>query len=147
MSLADKIINRQHLEENDYIEFGIDEVGIPVPKPLNSEYIVARIIAKSSVYYKINDTVFIDKERLNGKISNTTREVAILCGEPRIILWKDDSSRLEWRGVSSIIKKESMMIYARLLELAPEFDKRRIKVTDNLMWDCKKADFIIRGEE
>lgn len=144
-NLADKIIEQGNSQDNDYEEFGIDELGLPVPKPLNSAYIVARILARSEIFYKVGDTVFVDKKRIDGPVRSLV-EVFLLCGEPRIIMWKDEASKKEWRGVSPIIKKEYVMIYVRLLELAQNFERSVIKVTDNLMWNCNKADFIIRGE-
>ena len=49
MDLADRIINNSKLLENEFAEYGIDELGLPVPYPLNTSYIVARIIGSETI--------------------------------------------------------------------------------------------------
>lgn len=139
MDLADKIIKNSKVE--DYPEYGIDELGLPVPKPLSCDYIVARIIVKSTFFFQIDGKVFINRKLLKNNVSDT----AIACGEPRIILWKDESDREKWKGVTAFIKREQPMIYARMLELFPEYDRRYIEVVDNLIWDTEKSEFIMKG--
>lgn len=142
MDLADKIIDIANNGSKEYSEYGIDELGLPVPYPLNCDYIVARIMARSDSFFRIGNDAFVNRTL----VKNNASSISIYCGEIKIALWKNDALKDKWKGATTFINRECHMIYSRILELFPEYDRRYIEVVDNLIWDREKTDFIIKGD-
>lgn len=142
MDLADRIINNSKLLENEFAEYGIDELGLPVPYPLNTSYIVARIIGSEKNLFKVQRRLYLDK-RL---IPMNSTYVKMLCGEPRIVLWKNEDMQKKWKSTSSFINNNFSIIWDKLMEYVPEYDRRYIEVVKGLVWDKEKSDFIVKGE-
>ena len=140
MNLADKIINNISFE--DFSEFGIDELGLPVPYPINTDYIVARIIGSNKNIFRVGDDLFLDKK----KIPMSSSYIKMLCGEPKIILWKNDDLQKKWKGVSGFIGSNYPIIWDKIIKYSPVYSRRYIEVVNNLIWDKEKADFINKGE-
>ena len=141
MSLADDIIEQNNkVELEKYEEFGIDELGLAVPKPVNADYILSRIIARHEFFFKIGKDVFIDRKKITSGVSNLTLAITILCGDPKIVLWADNIKKEDWKGVMPTIKRDSSLIYSKMLALFPEYNRDFIKITDGLIWNKKKAD-------
>lgn len=142
MDLADRIIQNNSVQEKDYQEFGIDELGLPVPYPINTSYIVARIIGSDKNLFKVGDRLYLDKRYIPMRASY----VKMLCGEPRIVLWKNDEMRDKWKNPSSFIGNNFSIIWDKLMKYVPEYDRRYIEVVKGLIWDKEKSDFIVKGE-
>lgn len=141
-SLADKIINRldQPPEEDEHY-WGIDELGIPVPKPVNISYVIARVFAQHENIFHIHNEVFIDRTPVR-KNSHTLLSV---CGRLEIVSSPngiEKGSVEPWIEMKRIINGEYPLVWKKIIELSPIYDRKYIKITDHLAWDKDGADII-----
>lgn len=142
MSLADRIIDMgSGGAEPDY--FGIDERGIPAPCPLNHHYVVARIVSEYPCLYRRGGEIYVNNKLVERNVDN----IFILCGRPRIVLWNGNNFKKQWEGaIDREIKRDRAIIWSLLYEMIPDHNKRYIRVTDTLVWDKEKADFLVIPE-
>lgn len=141
-SLADKVINRleQPLAEKEPY-WGIDELGIPVPRPVNIAYIIARVFAQHENIFHIHNEVFIDRR----PIQKNNYTLLSLCGRLEIVSAPDEENKTNiepWSETKKIIKGEYPLIWKKIIELSPVYDRKYIKITDHLAWDKDEADII-----
>ena len=153
MDLADRIIAQNQTEEKrrEYApHYGIDETGIPIPKPVNADYIIIRIIGNKNIY-KIGDRFYVDRHEYR----QAAQSLIALCGRPKIVVFEeelDDDSKHEanenmWKQVKSTINSEHGLIWDRLRDMVPQFNKRYLRINKQLVWDRELADIIFLPEE
>lgn len=141
-SLADKVISR--LEQPSAREepyWGIDELGIPVPRPVNIAYIIARVFAQHENIFHIHNEVFINRK----PVQKNNHALLSLCGRLEIVSAPDggDKGDIEpWAEAKKIINGEYPLVWKKIVELSPIYDRKYIKITDHLAWDKDEADII-----
>lgn len=116
MNLADKIIEAK---DEQSLPFSVDELGLPMPDKTNQEYIVARILSQKRNIYKIKGDLFVDGELVKPSVAN--------------VIW------LNHGGDKYINGNTLTLIWRRLLECVHEFDRRYIRITDEIVWDREKS--------
>lgn len=156
-NLADRIIARNEAEQRAeetggpvVTQWGIDEVGFPIPNPVNVDAIVARIIMKHNTVFKIGNALFVDREKVQTNSNGMPNAATIigLCGKPRIILWgtdNPDSAEL-WRQIKKLVNNDWPIIWHRLLEVAPQYDRKYIQIMDGYVWGVDEADLFATGD-
>lgn len=141
-SLVDKIISRLEqppAEEEPY--WGIDELGIPVPKPVNISYVTARVFAQHENIFHIQNEVFIDRK----PVRKNNHNLLSLCGRLEIVSSPNgiEKGNVEpWVEMKKIINGEYPLVWKKIIELSPVYDRKYIKITDHLAWDKDEADII-----
>lgn len=125
MGIADEIItNMNNSQSSEY-----DDVGLPIPQEETNDYIVARIICRNKDrLFKIGDTVFRDRKPLGG---NIRQRIVILNGKQDKLI----------RGDNCLI------IWERLKEVLPEYNRDAIEIANGIVWNRKKADIEYRNEK
>lgn len=157
MDLADKLIAQNEAEEKKKNNcfaphYGIDETGIPIPKPVNSDYIVMRIIGNVNMY-RIGNEFYVDKRHYK----KGSQSLIALCGKPIIVLHEDidpDDKEAQyiatdnmWRQVKNTINSEHGLIWEKLRDMVPQFDKRYIRINGQLVWDREKSEILVIPDE
>lgn len=156
MDLAEKLIAQNQREENKKSRgfaphYGIDETGIPIPKPVNSAYIVARIIGNINIY-QLSGEFYVERRRYK----QTAQNLIALCGRPRVVLFEDEIgdkdsqheiNEMIWKQTKSVINSEHGLIWERLREVVPQFNKRYIRINNLLVWDKEQAEILVIPEE
>ena len=141
-SLADKVIDRlEQTPADDEPYWGIDELGIPVPKPVNIAYIVARVLARNENVFHIYGEVFVDRK----PVQQTSKVLLALCGRATVVSVPDGESKKNiepWAQTKAIINREYPLVWERIKESTPVYDRKYIKITDHLVWDKDEADII-----
>ena len=158
--LAEKVLNQIEKEEASKIkplhsdQWGIDETGFPWPNPVNAEAVAARVFSKwgmvDGIYtiYRIDDDIYLRKRRLP---QNKTTLLS-LYNVPKIIWWANDAPEMQdqnalWVQIKRVISSEWPVVWSIINEIAPEYNRDYIKVTDNIVWGKNEADIIdIRKE-
>lgn len=157
MDLADKLIAKKQAEErakkNNFApHYGIDETGLPVPNPVNASYIVMRIIGNLNMY-QLNGEFFIDKR----KYKQTAQSLIALTGRPRLVMLEnpeDEEKGLKheldermWQQVKKTINSEHGLIWEKLREMVPQFNKRYIRINRMLVWDRETSEILVMPDE
>ena len=157
MDLADKLIAKKQAEErakeNNFApHYGIDETGLPVPNPVNASYIVMRIIGNLNMY-QLNGEFFIDKR----KYKQTAQSLIALTGRPRLVMLEnpeDEEKGLRheldermWQQVKKTINSEHGLIWEKLREMVPQFNKRYIRINRMLVWDRETSEILVMPDE
>lgn len=158
MDLADQLIAKHQAnvtrEENGFApHYGIDETGLPVPKPINADYVVMRIIGNVNIYKAGND-FFVGRRSLR----QSSQSLIALTGRPKIIIFDDESldedgKREEnenmWKQMKNVINTESGLVWEMLRKMVPVYNKRYIRINDQLVWDRETTDIIVmpKGNE
>lgn len=155
MDLADRIIAQNQTEERkrEYApHYGIDDTGIPIPKPVNADYVVMRILGNINMY-KIGEMFFVDKRRYR----ETAQNIIALCGRPRLVMFEgiDEEDKLKqheaneemWRQMKSVINSEHGLIWEKLRDMVPDYSKRYLRINKQLVWDRENADIIVLPED
>lgn len=153
MDLADRIIAQNQTEERkrEYApHYGIDETGIPIPKPVNADYVIMRIIGNKNIY-KIGDGFYVDRHLYK----QTSQSLIALCSRPKIAVFDDDldddakheENEIMWKQVKSTINSEHGLIWDKLRDMVPPFNKRYLRINRQLVWDRELADIIFLPEE
>lgn len=157
MDLADKLIAKNQAEkrakENNFApHYGIDETGLPVPKPVNASYIVMRIIGNLNMY-QLNGEFFIDKR----KYKQTAQSLIALTGRPRLVMLEnpeDEEKGLRhemdekmWQQVKKTINSEHGLIWEKLREMVPQYSKRYIRINRMLVWDRETCEILVMPDE
>lgn len=153
MDLADRIIAQNQTEERkrEYApHYGIDDTGIPIPKPVNADYVIMRIIGNKNIY-KIGDRFYVDRYLYR----QTSQSLIALCGRPKIVAFDDDldddakhnANEDMWKQVKGTINSEHGLIWDRLRDMVPTFNKRYLRINRQLVWDRELADIVFLPEE
>lgn len=157
MDLADKLIAKNQAEErakeNNFApHYGIDETGLPVPNPVNASYIVMRIIGNLNMY-QLNGEFFIDKR----KYKQTAQSLIALTGRPHLVMLEnpeDEEKGLRheldekmWQQVKKTINSEHGLIWEKLREMVPQFNKRYIRINRMLVWDRETSEILVMPDE
>lgn len=118
MGIADELIKSI---ESDGAN-GYDEVGLPIPNEENNDYIVARIICRNKRrLFKIGEDIFLDRKPMFGNIKNN---LVVLNGKASPLIRGDNC----------------LLIWERLKEVLPEYNRDYIKIADGIVWNRNNAD-------
>lgn len=117
MDLADKIIASN---DSNNEPFKVDEFGLPIPETVNQDYIVARILSQKRIFYKLHGDLYVDGELIKPSISN--------------IVWLNNGADKYISG------KNITIIWKRLLECVHEFERKYIRITNELIWNRETAE-------
>lgn len=140
MGLADKLIAKQ--ASNDLApHYGVDETGLPVPSPINADYVVARIIGNKDIY-QANGDFYIG----HTLYKQTPQSLIALCGHPRLVEFdalspqatmssKSEVNYQVWRQIKKVINEEYGLVWEMLRHTTPSYNKRLIRINDDLVWD------------
>lgn len=158
MDLADQLIekNKRNVEKekNGFApHYGIDETGLPVPKPINADYVVMRIIGNTNMY-RIGNEFFIGKRCLR----QTSGTVIAITGRPKLVVFNDESldndgkreaNENMWKQMKNVVNSESSLIWEMLRKVVPVYNKRYIRINNQLVWDRETTDIILmpKGNE
>lgn len=146
-NLADRVINRveedKHREQANIVGvWGFDESGFPWPNPVNSDAIVARIFScheKDSIF-KIDNQIFVHRK----KVLQNKSTLLTLCGRPKIVEWVSEPEYNKfWREVKRTISGEYPIIWARIIEIAPPYNRDYIRIDKNHIWGKNEADILL----
>lgn len=153
--LAERVLSQIEKEEANKIEplhpdqWGIDETGFPWPNPVNAEAVAARVFFKwgkaNGIYtlYRMDDDIYLGKKRL---LQNKATLLS-LYNTPKIVWWANDSINMQdqdaiWKQIKRVISSEWPVVWSIINEIAPEYNRDYIKVTDNIIWGKNEADII-----
>lgn len=156
-NLADRVIRKikdeaNSEEENKYPDqWGIDDTGFPWPNPVNSQAVAAWMFFKWGKVdgvdniYKIEDDIFIGGK----KVHQTRPSLLSFYNKPKIVVWANQSQDMQdedelWRQIKKIIFSEWPIVWVTIKEIAPEYSRDYIKVTDNMIWGKDEADILIK---
>lgn len=157
MDLADRLIAQNEADEkkknNNFApHYGIDETGIPIPKPVNSDYVIMRIIGNVNMY-RIGDEFYVDKRHYR----QGPQALIALCGRPKIVLFEDideddkeakyEARENMWRQVKNTINSEHGLIWEKMRDLVPRFNKRYLRINRMLVWDRETSEILVIPDE
>lgn len=159
-SLADKVIGQIEREQATSVkptrpdQWGIDDTGFPWPNPVNAQAVAARIFFKhgknNGIYniFKIGDDIFIGKK----KVLQNKPTLLSYYEKPNIVLWANENPDYQdvekvWMQIKKVISSEWPIIWAIIRDVAPEYNREYIKVTDNIIWGKNEADIIDNRKE
>jgi hypothetical protein len=153
MDLADRLIAQKQAEdkkrENNFApHYGIDDTGLPVPKPVNASYVVMRIMGNLNMY-QIGGEFYIGRRRYK----QTAQNLIALTGRPHLVTFDDideddkvkqhETDEIMWKQMKNIINSERGLIWERLREVIPHFNKRYLRINEQLVWDRETSDILI----
>ena len=155
-NLADRIIRKMNDEanrgdENKYPDqWGIDDTGFPWPNPVNSQAVAAWLFFKWGKVdgvdniYKIEDDIFISGK----KVHQNRPELLSFYNKPKIVVWANQSQDMQdedelWKQIKKIIFSEWPIVWVTIKEIAPEYNRDYIRVTDNMVWGKDESDILI----
>lgn len=157
-NLADKLIDRIRDEDtNDYNptpypdQWGIDDTGFPWPNPVNAQAVAARLFFKHGKkdgltnIFKVDDDIFVGKR----KITQNRSTLLSLYDKPTIVVWANYGENMRdtdvlWRQIKRTIGSEWPIIWKIVLEIAPEYNRDYIRITDDLIWGKDEADVLFK---
>lgn len=155
-NLADRVINQ--IERDKAIDaldkypdqWGIDDTGFPWPNPVNAQAVAVRVFSKwgrvdgVDNIFKIEDEIFLGGKR----ISQNRATLLSLYNKPKIVAWANQSPEKHseeelWEQIKKTISSEWPVVWTVIRELAPEYTRDYIRVTDGLVWGKNESDLII----
>lgn len=144
-NLADQLVGKLTEPEKEAInQWGIDETGFPWPNPVNADSVVARIYSRygENNIYMLGDDIYINHEKMFPRSSS----VLAVCGKPKIIMWVTDDQDYDefWKQVKRTINTEWSLIVARLKEITPQYDRKYIRIINNLVWGKDESDILFK---
>lgn len=156
-SIADKVINqinREKVKEDNPQypdQWGIDDTGFPWPNPVNAQAVAIRVFSKWGKVdgvdniFKIEQDIFINGRR----ISQNRSTLLSLYDKPKIVLWANSDPELRdeykvWAQIKKVIGSEWPIVWAIIRDVAPEYNRDYIRVTDRTIWGKNEADIIIK---
>lgn len=154
--LANRVISQIERETagggNEHPEqWGIDDSGFPWPNPVNAQAVAVRVFSKwgrvdgVDNIYKIEDDVFLGGKRLH----QDRPTLLSLYSRPKIVLWansnpeRQDENEL-WIQIKKTISSEWPIVWATIRDLAPEYNRDYIRITDDLVWGKEESDLLIK---
>lgn len=155
-SLADRVIKQitedvKREEKDKYPnQWGIDDTGFPWPNPVNSQAVAAGVFFRwgradgLDNIYRIDDDIFIGGK----KIQQNRTTLLSLYNKPSIVVWANSSPDRQneeelWAQIKKIISSEWPIVWATVKEIAPEYNRNYIRVTDNIVWGKDESDILI----
>jgi hypothetical protein len=156
-NLADRIIRRMNEEanrgeeENKYPDqWGIDDTGFPWPNPVNSQAVAAWLFFKWGKIdgvdniYKIEDDIFISGK----KVHQNRPTLLSFYNKPKIVVWANQSKDMQdenelWRQIKKIIFSEWPIVWVTIKEIAPEYSRDYIRITNDIVWGKDESDILI----
>lgn len=156
MDLADRLIAQNEAEQNKKSEFaphyGIDETGIPVPKPVNAAYVIMRIIGNINIY-RLGEEFYVNKRHYQ----KNAQSLLALCGRPKLVVFEDvepddvHAQYMEndamWNQLKRVVSSEHGLIWDRLRDVVPEFNKRYIRLNHMFVWDKEACEILVIPDE
>ena len=156
-SIVDKVIDQINREKEKkdnpaYAnQWGIDDTGFPWPNPVNAQAVAIWVFSKWGVkngvdnIFKIDDDVFLNGKRL----SQNRSSLLSLYDRPNIVVWANSEPEMQdkdelWKQIKRIIYSEWPIVWAIIREVAPEYDRNYIRITDNIIWGKNEADLLIK---
>lgn len=155
-NLADRVINQ--IEKDKAIDtldkypdqWGIDDTGFPWPNPVNAQAVAVRVFSKwgrvggVDNIFKIEDEIFLGGKR----IPQNRATLLSLYSKPKIVAWANQSPEKHseeelWAQIKRTISSEWPVVWTIIRELAPEYTRDYIRVTDGLVWGKNESDLII----
>lgn len=149
-NLADKVIsniNRPVPANDEYKnQWGMDEFGFPWPNPVTTDAVVAAILLKYNKedMFKINGDLFFDRR----KYTQNRQNLLALCGKPKIVVWANESEERRdpevlWAQVKRVVNSDWPVIWVKLREIIPEYDRDYIRIKDDMIWGKEESDILI----
>lgn len=153
--LANRVIEQLAREEKEEIlhpdQWGIDDSGFPWPNPVNAQAVAIRVFSKWGKangidnIYKIEGDIFIGGK----KVSQNRPTLLSLYDRPKIVLWANSNIELQdenelWDQIKKIISSEWPIVWAIIRDVAPEYNRDYIRISDGLIWGKDEADLIIK---
>ena len=70
-----------------------------------------------------------------------------LYDKPKIVLWASEDTDAQdaealWKQIKQIVSSEWPIVWAIVREIAPEYNKDYIRITDNLVWGKNESDIL-----
>lgn len=153
--LASRVLKQLEVEEEkDTIcnpdQWGIDDCGFPWPNPVNAQAVAIRVFAKWGKkdgidnIYKIEDDIFIGRKR----VRQDRATLLSLYEKPNIVLWANSNIELQdenevWSQIKKIIASEWPVVWAIIKDVAPEYSRDYIRITDDMVWGKDESDILI----
>ena len=155
-NLADRVIRKikdeaNSEEENKYPDqWGIDDTGFPWPNPVNSQAVAAWLFFKWGKIdgvdniYKIEDDIFISGK----KVHQTRPALLSFYNKPKIVVWANQSQDMQdedelWKQIKKIIFSEWPIVWVTIKEIAPEYSRDYIRITNDMVWGKDESDILI----
>lgn len=155
-NLADRIIRKMNdevnrEEENKYPDqWGIDDTGFPWPNPVNSQAVAAWLFFKWGKVdgvdniYKIEDDIFIGGK----KVHQNRPTLLSFYNKPKIVVWANQGKDMQdenelWRQIKKIIFSEWPIVWVTIKEIAPEYSRDYIRITNDIVWGKDESDILI----
>lgn len=155
-NLADKVIGQIEQDKAREIpaqypnQWGVDDTGFPWPNPVNAQAVAIRIFFKwgrvdgVDKIFKIGDDVFLGGKRLHQDRST----LLSLYSKPKIVAWANQSPDRQseeeiWRQIKKTISSEWPVVWTIIKEVAPEYSRDYIRVTNDIVWGKDESDLII----
>lgn len=149
-NLADRVINsinKPRQEDDQYKDqWGIDEFGFPWPNPVTTDAIVASILLKynKESMFKVSGDLFFNRV----KYTQNRQNLLALCGKPKIVLWanaSEESHDIEalWSQIKRVINSDWPVIWVKLREIIPEYNRDYIRIRDDMIWGKEESDILI----
>lgn len=153
--LANRVIEQLAKEEEEETlypdQWGIDDSGFPWPNPVNAQAVAIRVFSKWGKangvdnIYNIEGDIFIGGK----KVSQNRPTLLSLYDRPKIVLWANSNIELQdenelWDQIKKIISSEWPIVWAIIRDVAPEYNRDYIRISDGLIWGKDEADLIIK---
>ena len=155
-SLADKVINQITIETEreggpQYPnQWGIDNTGFPWPNPVNSQAVAIRVFSKWGKangvdnIFKIEGDIFLGRK----KLQQNKQTLLSLYEKPKIVVWANTNADMQdeeelWVQIKRVISSEWPIVWAVIREVAPEYSREYIRVTQGLVWGKDESDLLI----
>ena len=155
-NLADKVINQINIEKikedsPQYADqWGIDDTGFPWPNPVNAQAVAVRVFSRwgrvngVSNIYKIEDDIFLGGK----KIKQDRPTLLSLYEKPSISIWANQNPEMQdedelWKQIKKVISSEWPVVWAIIKDVAPEYSRDYIRITDGMVWGKDESDILI----
>lgn len=132
-------------------QWGIDDSGFPWPNPVNAQAVAIRVFSKWGKkdgidnVYKIEDDIYINRKR----VRQDRPTLLSLYEKPSIVVWANSDKALQsedelWSQIKKIISSEWPVVWAIIRDVAPEYNRDYIRITNDMVWGKDEADLIIK---
>ena len=155
-NLADKVIDQINIKEAQDNspkypnQWGIDDTGFPWPNPVNAQAVAIRVFSRwgrvngVSNIYKIEDDIFLGGK----KIKQDRPTLLSLYEKPSISIWANQNLELQdedelWKQIKKVISSEWPVVWAIIKDVAPEYSRDYIRITNDMVWGKDESDILI----